>query len=145
MNDVRLQWVQYNHAEPGARPEPPVENERTQRRARWEAARRGTATRAGQVAKGVLEGRLRLSSVERRLLAVLHEEGGAELVDRIESLGLKRGVLRIETGDGVSVYDLRLRWEQRLLRAVHEGLPEAGVRAVRFALAKRQDQTILER
>ncbi|MBN1510136.1 MAG: hypothetical protein JW955_25035 [Sedimentisphaerales bacterium] len=145
MSDARLQWVQYNHGEPGARPEPPLENERTRRRKQWEAARRGTATQAGQVAKGVLEGRSRLSCVERRLLAVLDEEGGAELVDRVVGLGLKRGVLRIETGDGVTVYELRLRWEQRLLRAVQKELPEVGVHAVRFALAKRHDQTSLER
>lgn len=145
MSDDRLRWVQYNHGEVDARPHPPVESARTRRRGEWEAARRGTISDAGRLVRSVLESRSRLSALQRELLQVLGEEGGAELLDQVTAVGVKRGVLQIGTGDGVALYDLRLRWEQRLLRAVKQRLPQIGVRAIRFALTKKGGDDVPER
>jgi len=145
VSDDRLGWVHYNHGEVGARPRPPVESTRTRRREEWEAARRGATTTAGQVVRSLLESRARLSALQQDILQVLSEEGGAKLLDQVTTIRIKRGVLQIETGDAVALYDLRLRWEQRILRAVKEQLPGIGVQAIRFALAGNGGRAVSEK
>ncbi len=99
----------------------------------------------GRAVREVVEGRSRLSVQERRLLALFDEEGGPEFTQQVATLSLRRGVLRIGTSDGVTLYDLRLRWEQRLLQAVQKRMPELGIHMVRFSLMKRHNETALER
>jgi hypothetical protein len=83
--------------------------------------------------------------LQQDILQVLSEEGGAKLLDQVTTIRIKRGVLQIETGDAVALYDLRLRWEQRILRAVKEQLPGIGVQAIRFALAGNGGRAVSEK
>ena len=138
MDETRLRWVHYNHGEPGRRPEPPASTGRTRAREQWEAARRGCAAPARDLMRAALEARAKLSTLQRRLLSMLEEEVGGELLDHLSALEVKRGILRVETAEPAVLYDLRLRWEQRILGLVDAHLPELGIHAVRFALAKGQ-------
>ncbi len=138
MDETRLRWVHYNHGEPGRRPGPPITTGRTQAREQWEAARRGSAAAAGDLVKAALEARTKLSVLQRRLLGMLEEQAGGELLDHVTLVEVNRGVLRVETAEPAVLYDLRLRWEQRILELVDTHLPEMGIHTVRFALAKRQ-------
>lgn len=141
MNDEQLRWVQYNHGETGARARPPVETERTRQREEREAARRGAVTQIGKLVRAMVEKRSGLTALQQKLLAILDEEGGIDLAAQVTGLGLYQGILRIETADPVTLYNLRMRWQRRLLEAVQSRLPEAGIRAVRFSLAGRSSQS----
>lgn len=136
MNDKHLRWVHYNRAEAGARPRPPVESQHTRCREEWEASRRGATTAAGKLVRVIMENRTRLSVLQQKLLAILGEEGGSELLDQVGTLRVSGGTMQIEVADPVALYDLRLRWQGRLLKAMQSRLPEAGVCAVRFRLAR---------
>jgi hypothetical protein len=138
MSESRLGWVHYNHGEPGRRPPPPVETARTQARARWEASGRGRTASAGELVRAVLQERTKLSELQRKLLEVLDEEAGDELLAHVGILNVRKGVLVVETAEAAVLYSLRLRWEQRLLQVVQKRLPNLGIHAVRFALAKRR-------
>ena len=140
MKDFQCAWVQHNRGEPGRRPEPPIETERTRASSRWERARRGQVVSAGELVQSLLDGRTSLTAVQQRVLTVLDEQAGAEVVAHIASVGVSRGVLRIETEEPAVLYDLRLRWEERILRLVQRELPDLGVRRVRFALARAQGE-----
>ena len=87
--------------------------------------------------RAIVASRTRLSALQQRLLVILGEEGGSQLLDQVGALRVNGGTLRIEVADPVALYDLRLRWQGRLLEAVQRRLPEAGVCAVRFVLARR--------
>jgi hypothetical protein len=138
MDETRLRWVHYNHGEPGRRPKPPIATGRTQAREQWEGARRGRVVPAGDLVKAALEARTKLSTLQRRLLAMLEEQAGGELLDHVTTVEVSRGTLRVETAESAVLYDLRLRWEQRILGLVDAHLPELGIHTVRFALAKGQ-------
>jgi hypothetical protein len=94
--------------------------------------------RAGDLVRAALEARTKLSTLQRRVLSMLDEEAGGELLDHVTSVEVNRGVLRVESSEPAVLYDLRLRWEQRILGLVDTHLPELGIHTVRFALAKRQ-------
>lgn len=138
MDETRLRWVHYNRGEPSRRPRPPAETERTRAREQWETTRRGQAAPAGGLVRAALEARTRLSTMQRRLLGMLEEQAGSELLEHVMALEVRQGILRFETAEPAILYDLRMRWEQRLLGLVDAYLPELGIHGVRFVLAKRQ-------
>ena len=138
MKDVQCAWVSHNRSEPGRRPRPPVETARTEARSQWEKARRGQAVAVGDLVESLLESRTRLSAVQVRLLEVLDDGAGGDLVSHITAVRLTRGVLRVETSEPAVLYDLRLRWQEKILRLVQRSLPDLKVDKVRFALARGQ-------
>jgi hypothetical protein len=69
---------------------------------------------------------------------MLEEQAGSGLLDHVSSVAVSRGVLRVETPEPAVLYDVRLRWEQHILKLVETHLPELGIHTVRFALARRQ-------
>jgi hypothetical protein len=135
MTDAQLRWLHYNRGEPGHRPAPPFETGRTTRRQVWEAVKRGRTEHAGEAVRRILEDQSRLSACQRRVLQILDDEGGLALLNHVTGTGLRRAVLRIEVSEPAVLYELRLRWEQRLLAALQEKAPELGVQAVRFMAA----------
>lgn len=74
------------------------------------------------------------SAWQRRVIALLEEHTGLELLPRISGVELRRGVLRLEVAEAAARYDLGLRWQQRLLEIVRSHLPAAGIHAVRFVI-----------
>jgi hypothetical protein len=73
---------------------------------------------------------------KRRLVAVLEEHAGPELLSKVEGFEVRRGELRLETAEPAVRYELGLRWEQRLLAVLRTQLPSAGITAVRFVPAR---------
>ena len=55
-----------------------------------------------------------------------------ELMRQVRVGGIRAGVLRLEVDTPAIAYDLRLRWEQRLLGLLQDRLPGRGVFEVRF-------------
>ncbi len=88
--------------------------------------------------QSLLESRTSLSAVQQQVLAVLDGGIGAKVVGHITTVAVSRGVLRVETEEPTVLYDLRLRWADRILQLVQRGLPSLGIRRVRFALARGQ-------
>ncbi len=88
--------------------------------------------------QSILDGRTSLSAVQQRVLTVLDDQAGAEVVAHVSGVAVSRGVLRIETEEPAVLYDLRLRWEERILRLAQRELADLGIRRVRFALARGQ-------
>lgn len=137
MDEIQLRWVHHNHGEPGRRPVAPIETRHTRGRDRREQTRRGQPVAAGNLVSELLAQRAGSQGVEGQLLEVLERLGGPELIGPIRSVGVRGGVLELETGDPAVLYDLRIRWEQRVLRSVNIDMPHLGIRAVRFRLARR--------
>ena len=107
----RLQWVQRNLAR-GRKPQ-----------------------RLGEVAQALLSNpKLSGPAWRRRLLAVLAEHLGADLLDHVRVAGVRDGVLKLEVSEPAVLYHLRLQWEQRIVEVLHAELPEVGVHTVRFNL-----------
>ena len=90
----------------------------------------------GAVARGLLaSGCLAGPAWRRRLLAVIEEHAGSDLLGRAAVAGLRNGVLRFQVRELGLAYALRLRWEQRLLDLLRAEVPEAGIHTVRFIVA----------
>lgn len=68
----------------------------------------------------------------RRLLAVLTEHAGNELLVQAAPVSVRAGVLRFQVHEPALRYQLALQWEQRLLELLRAELPEAGIHTVRF-------------
>lgn len=72
----------------------------------------------------------------RRLVAVIEEHAGPELLTKVGGVELRRGVLRLEVADATVRYELGLRWQQRLLAILQAHLPAAGISGVRFVVGR---------
>ena len=72
----------------------------------------------------------------QKLIGILHDEAGPEVLDHAEPTSMRRGVLTFEVCDPAVAYHLRLHWEQRLLQLIAARLPQAGIHSVRFAARK---------
>lgn len=87
----------------------------------------------GGLAQAALAGpALKGPAWKRALIPVLEEHAGPELLSRIAGIDVRRGELRLEVAEPAVRYELRLRWEQRLLAVLRAQLPSAGISAVRF-------------
>lgn len=95
-------------------------------------AKAGSET-VGVWAERVVMGRLsRLPAWRRRLLGVLQECLGSDWSRYIVVVDLRDGVLRLGVGEPARLYQLRLRWEQRLLAVLQARLPAAGIHAIKW-------------
>ncbi len=113
MENGRLHWVQKNRNW-GMRVEP-----------------------VGEVAKKLVgSSKFSGSAWQRQLLAYLGEYAGPALLDHARVLGTRDGVLTFEVDSSAMQYQLRLRWEQPLLELLQNKLPAAGIREVRFVVAR---------
>ncbi len=72
----------------------------------------------------------------QRLISVLYEEAGPELLDHAEPTSLRQGVLTFQVSEPALAYHFRLNWEQRLLRLLAARVPQAGVHTIRFAASR---------
>ena len=72
----------------------------------------------------------------RRLLGVLAEEVGPELLEHATVVSVRMGVLTLEAAEPAALCHLRIRWEQPLLQLLQSRLPEAGINSVRFVNAR---------
>ncbi|GMV96685.1 MAG: hypothetical protein AMXMBFR83_10470 [Phycisphaerae bacterium] len=72
----------------------------------------------------------------RRLVAVIEEHAGPELLAKVAGVELRRGVLKLEVSDATVRYELGLRWQQRLLAILQAHLPAAGISGVRFVVGR---------
>lgn len=112
LSEQQLRYVQENR------------DRRVQRR--WPVA-------VGRVAAELqTSGQLSGPAWRRRLIAVLAELPAAELLDRVSIVGVRNGVLKLQVAEPALLYDLRLRWEQRLINLLRAEVPEAGVHSIRF-------------
>ena len=68
----------------------------------------------------------------QQLMAVLEQHAGAGLLSKVQGVEARQGELRLEVSEAAVRYELRLRWEQRLLALLRSQLPAAGITAVRF-------------
>ena len=68
----------------------------------------------------------------QKLIGVLCDEVGPELLDKAEPVSIRRGVLTFHVDEAAAAYDLHLRWEQQLLALITARLPQAGVHTIRF-------------
>jgi hypothetical protein len=110
LDDERLKWICRNRPQ-----EQPVE-------------------RVGPLASQVLgSARVAGPAWKRRLLSLLAEHVGPELLDHAEPVGLRGGTLTFQVAEPAVLYHMRLQWEQRLLQLVRIRLPEAGISAIRFS------------
>jgi hypothetical protein len=75
----------------------------------------------------------------RKLVGLLEEQAGKELLAHASIVGVRAGVLRLHVAEPALMYSLRLMWEQRLLNLLRTELPEAGVHTVRFTTGAGQD------
>jgi hypothetical protein len=76
------------------------------------------------------------SAWRARLVGVLEEHAGAELMQRVTVLDVRQGVLRLEVESPAEAYHLRVGWEQKLLCLLQVQLPGAGIHTVRFITAR---------
>ncbi|HOB74432.1 MAG TPA: DciA family protein [Phycisphaerae bacterium] len=110
------------------------------RQLKWVQANRTPAVSWASVAElcgALLKGpSLRGPAWKRRLIGVLEEHAGPELLSRVEGIEVRRGVLRLQVAEPAVRYELGLRWEQRLRAVLQAQLPEAGVIAVRFVTSR---------
>lgn len=111
LSDGQLEWVQQNR------------DRRVSRRA---------PQPIGPFASDVVKEQACLPAWRRNLVAVLDEVAGAELLDHTTIVGVRNGVLKLHVVEPVLMYDLRLRWEQRLIEELQARLPESGIHAIRF-------------
>lgn len=87
----------------------------------------------GQVAAELLRAeQLAGPAWRRRLLAVLDEYAGSELLNHASIVGVRDGVLRLHVAEPAMMYKLRLAWEQRLVEILRTQLPSAGIHGIRF-------------
>lgn len=68
----------------------------------------------------------------RRLVAVLEEHAGGELLNHASIVGVRGGVLRLHVAEPTMMYKLRVDWEQRLLSLLRTQLPDSGIHTIRF-------------
>jgi len=119
MCDKRLQWVQENNARRG----------------------RSSAEVIGDLVKTELNRCTKEIPVWRRqVVDVLNEVGGAELMERVDLINLRRGVLKFQVIEAGERYRLRIRWEQRLLAALQVRVPAAGIHTIRFVAGGEAEQ-----
>ncbi len=113
MDDRQLHWVQRN-------------------RSRAWAPRVGAI---GPLSRKLLDSpNLRGPAWRRRLIAVVGEHAGPELLDQAELVSIRRGILTLRVSDAATACHLRLQWEQRLLQLLQARTPEAGITAIRFTV-----------
>jgi hypothetical protein len=87
----------------------------------------------GQVAADLLRSeRLAGPAWRRRLVAVLEEHAGDELLNHASIVGVRSGVLRLHVAEPALMYKLRVAWEQRLLTLLRTQLPDSGIHTIRF-------------
>lgn len=95
----------------------------------------------GPLAREVLSSRRVHGPVwRRRLIGVLEEHAGGELLDQAWPRSIQNGVLTFDVENPAAAYALRLQWEQHLLAVLEVQLPAAGIHTVRFAVG-RGDET----
>jgi len=100
---------------------------------RTKRLREASAQQAGDIARTVLaSGRLTGPAWRRRLVAVLEEYGDPELMHCASIVDVRKGVLRLHVTEPAIMYNIRLRWERRLLGLLQTHLPDAGIHVVRF-------------
>ena len=86
----------------------------------------------GELARELLESpAFRRSGRNVQLIDVL-VESFPDLMRQVRVGGVRAGVLRLEVDTPAMAYDLRLRWEQRLLGLLEDRLPGRGVFEVKF-------------
>jgi len=107
------------------------------------AHRNGQRRETAEAVRGLVEAEFKRScrgpAWRREVLGLLAERAGPELLARLAGLEMRRGELQLEVAEPAARYELRLRWEQRLLEMLRMHLPSAGITAVRF-VASRQSQ-----
>src|SRR5689334_21085199 len=107
------------------------------RQLRWEQqskAVRQRDARAGDVARECVQALGRGGPAWRqRLIGVLYDEVGFDLLDHAEPASISRGVLTFRVTEAAMVYHLRIQWEQRLLQLLAARLPQAGIHSIRFS------------
>jgi len=111
LGDHQLKWIQENR------------DRRVSRRA---------PQPIGSFAADVVKEQVSLPAWRRNLVAVLDEVAGGALLDHTTIVGVRDGVLKLHVAEPALMYDLRLRWEQRLIEELHARLPESGIHAIRF-------------
>jgi len=72
------------------------------------------------------------SAIQRRLVLILEEHVGGQLLDHASVVGVKQGVLTFYVSEPAVSCQLRLQWEQRLLQLLQVQLPGAGITEIRF-------------
>lgn len=94
---------------------------------------RDSAAPLGVLAKSVLDSRqVKGAAWKRRLLGLLEEHAGRELLEHAEPVSIRSGVLTFQVREPVMLYHLRVHWEQQLLKLLQAELPAAGINVVRF-------------
>jgi hypothetical protein len=106
------------------------------RQLRWIQRARTPGERAaaiGPVAQEVVKALGRGGPAWRqKLITLLCEHAGPELLDLAEPYSLRKGVLTFRVEEPGLAYSLRLEWEQRLLRLIQTRLPQTGIHTIRF-------------
>ena len=69
----------------------------------------------------------------QKMIGVLYDEVGLELLDHAEPVSISRGVLTFRVAEAAAAYHLRMQWEQRLLQLIAARLPQAGIHTIRFS------------
>ncbi|MHC4445356.1 MAG: DciA family protein [Planctomycetota bacterium] len=109
MDDRQLQWVQKN---------------RTRRR---------IPTMIGNDVSKVLKSpQVAGSAMQRRVASILQEHAGADLLDHAVVGGVDKGILTLYVENAAVLYQLRLQWEQKLLRLMQTQMPGSGIHEIRF-------------
>lgn len=75
----------------------------------------------------------------RKLVGLLEDRAGEELLKHAIIESLRGGVLKLHVTEPALMYSLRVMWEQRLLALFRTELPEAGIHTVRFTTGTRRD------
>jgi len=135
MNERQLQWVSYNHADPGDRMEPPRQPASGGPQA-WPHSqqRRGWYT-VGELAQVLLRSpRVRGSALQRRVSALLEEHLGPGFLEQAAVAGVRAGTLTLYVAEPALLYRLRLQYEQCIARLLQTALPGAGINTVRFVV-----------
>ncbi|UCD29903.1 MAG: hypothetical protein JSV03_05345 [Planctomycetota bacterium] len=108
-------------------------DERQLHRVQENKARYRLPTTIGPYVQSVLKSsRIGDSAIPRRIIAVLEEHAGAELLDSIDMVGVRGGILSLCVIDAAALYKLRLEWEQKILLLMQSQLPGLGIIEVRF-------------
>jgi hypothetical protein len=75
----------------------------------------------------------------QKLIGILYDEIGPELMDHVEPYSLSRGILTFRVEQPAMAYHLRMQWEQTLLQMLNARLPQAGINSIRFSTARGND------
>ncbi len=73
---------------------------------------------------------------QRLIVDAIERYAGMELMSRIEWMEQAGSTLVFYTKETSDCYMLGIRWRQKLLRAVQRGVPQSGIREIRFLSAE---------